>query len=458
MPSKIKLMSFQKKAYRKIKKFKGRVLFADEMGLGKTVVTIFWLKKNPDIKPVVVVCPAAAKGVWASHARRYLKLTAEVIEGRKVPKKQLPRDHSLLIINYDILTNWLTYLISIRPQALIIDECHYIKSRNTKRTIAVKKLSKRIKHILALSGTPLTNRPAELFPTLNIIKPKQFSGWLEYAFRYCKPRRTPWGWQYKGATNIRELHRTLKKSMMIRRLKKDVLKELPSKTRTVVPLGLKKKDMKNYQEAEQDIIKWLRENKSITKAKRAKKAEKLVQMGYLKRLSAELKIPLVLDWIRDFLQQSNEKLVVFGVHQCILKRIQEEFPKSVLVDGKTTRLNRQKAIKTFQHNKKTRLFIGNIQAAGTAITLTAASSLIFAELDWVPGNHTQAEDRIHRLTQQYPVNIYYLVAENTIEEKLCKIIQKKQRIVSNTLDGKKSKNYLNIYKKLEKLLLRKWKK
>ena len=450
-----KLKSFQLTAVRKIEHFKGRALLADEMGLGKTFEALQWLQNHPEIRPVIVICPAFLKWVWETIASLHFNMRGEVLEGTKPQKIRLIKNKNFLIINYEILQYWHTYLEKLKPQALIIDECHYQKSRRAKRTKAVKKLSKKIPHIICISGTPLVNRPAELWTTLNLIRPDEFPSFILFAFRYCKPIMTPWGWQYKGANNLKELHRKLNSLMMIRRLKKDVLKELPDKTRYIIPLDIE--DGEEYDEAVTNFIRWLSKI-SISRAKKAKRAKKLVQMGYLKRLAAKLKMKSVLKWVDYFLRENNGKLVLYCTHREIIKILHKRYQKiSVIVDGSITGKNRILAVRSFQSNKKIRIFIGNIKAAGVGITLTAASSLAFVEMDWVPGNHTQAEDRIHRIGQKSAATIYYLVAKDTIEENLCKLIQKKQAILSATLDGGKRSNPLDIFDELEKTLKRKLK-
>lgn len=444
------LWPFQKEAIKKIQHFKGRALLADEMGLGKTHEALGWLKLNPDKRPVIVVCPAFLKWVWESIASFHFDMQSEVLQGTKPTKIRLTKSHPLLIINYEILQYWLPYIQKLEPQVVALDEVHYIKNRRAKRTKAVKELCKGIPYLLGIGGTPSVNRPVELWPILNLIAPKEFPSFLSYAFRYCKPVRLPWGWLYKGADNLSELHNKLISLMMIRRLKKDVLKELPDKIRQIIPLQVE--DGGEYSQAETNFIRWLTK-KSISKAKRAKKAKQLAKMGYLKRLAAELKMKSVLNWIDGFLETNDGKLVLYCVHRKIVQMLHEKYRKiSVVVDGSVTNRKRKIAVRSFQNNKSTRIFIGNIKAAGLGITLTAASVLAFVEMSWTPGDHTQAEDRIHRIGQKDPSTIYYFVARNTIEENLCRLIQKKQIILSETLDGKARIKELSIFDELEKEL------
>jgi len=445
----IKKLPYQSKAVHRIEHFNGRALLADEMGLGKTVEALLWVKEHPNRRPVIIVCPASLKWMWKSFIHRVLKVRCEILYGTSPPKTGLTGKHSFLIINYEILQYWTTELKKLKPKILIIDEVHYIKNYKAKRTQAIRRL-KKIPYIIAISGTPLTNRPAELWNVLHLLRPDKFHDKLPFVIRYCNRKWTPWGWDISGASHLKELHRKLKSTMMIRRLKKDVLKELPDKTRHIIPLEIKREE---YEEALNNFIKWL-SKKSISKANRAMKAKSLTKMGYLKRLAAELKMKPVLSWIDDFLEESDEKLVLFCIHKNIIRLLHNKYKGiSTIVDGNVSGEKRKKAIHNFQKNKRIRIFIGNIKVAGVGITLTAASSLVFVEMDFVPGNHTQAEDRIHRIGQKNAVNIYYLIAKDTIEENLCKLIQKKQKILASTLDGKKKcSNQLNIFAKLEKEL------
>lgn len=448
---KTKLKKYQEKAVRKIQHFHGRVLLADEMGLGKTLEALKWLEQNPKLRPAVVICPASLKWVWETEASLHLGMRSEVLNGQKPPRKGLTGKHPLLIINYEILQHWLEYLKELEPKVLILDEVHYIKNYRAKRTKAVNKLNKGIPNIIGIGGTPLTNRPAELWTILHLIRPDIFSSVWSYRWRYCNPVRKPWGWEYKGANNLRELHRKLNSVMMVRRLKKDVLSELPDKTRQVIPLEI---EIDEYDEALNNFIKWLTK-KSAAKVERAKRAERLVQMGYLKRLAASLKMDKVLKWVDDFLESSDGKLVLYCVHKDIIKQIHSKYKHtSVVVDGSVTGKKRKIAVKIFQNNKSIRIFIGNIKAAGVGITLTAANTLAFVEMNWTPGDHTQAEDRIHRIGQKGAAMIYYLIARGTIEENLCELIQKKQAILSAILDSKKRINKLDIFDELQKALLK----
>jgi SWI/SNF-related matrix-associated actin-dependent regulator of chromatin subfamily A-like protein 1 len=288
---------------------------------------------------------------------------------------------------------------------------------------------------------------------LNILDPKKFHNFRTFAFRHCSPRKTLWGWQFKGATRLRELHRKLK-GLMIRRLKADVLQDLPAKSRHVVLFDFaRKKHKTEYVRACSDFLEWLGDKVGQGKVRRAMKAEQVVKLGYLKRLAAQLKMASVLEWIDNFIQESDRKLVVFAVHKKCIAQLRTKYKdQCVVVDGSTATNKRQLAVDKFQKDAKCRLFIGNIQAAGVGLTLTAADTVAFAELDFVPGNHTQAEDRIHRIGQKMAAQVFYFVLKNTIEERLVKILQSKMEIVKQVLDGVKDSNELDVYDLLTKAL------
>jgi SWI/SNF-related matrix-associated actin-dependent regulator 1 of chromatin subfamily A len=455
LPPKSKPLVFQKKGVRKIDRFKGRALLADEMGLGKTFQAIWWnYWRNPD-QVLIVVCPASLKLNWKKECWTHFRMRSEIINGRKIPKWfQFKKDRPVKIINYQILKEWVPALKALGPVCVIVDESHNIKNRRTQSFSNVRKLAKKIKHRIVISGTPLTNRPAELWTSLYIANPKLFPHFIPFAFQFCAPKRTRWGWDYSGARNLDKLHNILKTNVMIRRLKKNVLKQLPDKVRRVIPLTLDPADMKEYEKANNTFIRWLAAI-SKTKARRASKNKALVQIGYLTRLAANLKMKLVLDWIDNFLASTDEKLVVMGWHQKILDQICERYNPSlwVRVSGNVVKMtDRHAAVNKFQKNPKVRLFVGNIKAAGTGLTLTSSASCVFVECPFTPGDLIQAEDRIHRIGQKKKCMIYYLVAADTIEPKICNIIQRKQKILSSALDGGSKEEDIDIYDQLLKAL------
>jgi len=315
----------------------------------------------------------------------------------------------------------------------LVHNCHYIKSSKAQRTKAVKKLGKNIEHIIALTGTPIENRPIEIYNAWKLIDPVGCPNYMYYTQHFCNAHNNGFGININGASNTLELNSILTSTIMIRRKKSDVLKELPEKIRSFVPLELANKT--EYREAEKDFIAFVKKEKGLEAAQRASNAESFAKIEGLKQLAVKGKLKQAIEWITDFLE-SDQKLVVFAIHKFVIEKLEEEFKDvCVKIDGSVSIPLRQKAVEEFQGNEKVKLFIGNIQSSGVGITLTAASNVAFLELPWSPSAAQQAEDRCHRIGQKNAVTVHFLLSQNTIEEKLAQIIDTKQVILNAVLDG-----------------------
>jgi len=442
-----KLYQFQKEGVSFIKNNKGRALIVDEMGLGKTVQALGYAQLNKKLRPVIIVCPSSLKQNWANEIKAWMeKETIHIISG----KKMYPIPHvDIYIINYDILSTWTPTLKALRAEIIILDEFHYIKTNGALRTKTTISLCKKIKRVIALSGTPIINRPIEFFNIIRIIHPGLFPNRWNFAKKYCDLKHNSWGWDFSGSSNILELHKILTKSIMIRRKKEDVLKELPPKTKSIIPIKID--NFKEYKKAENNIIDWIKEHEGEEKAKKAKKAEALTSLEKLKQLSINGKFKQCIKWINNFLE-SDQKLVIFAIHKKTINLLIKEFPKmTVKIDGSTPSNKRQTAVDKFQTDPKIKLFVGNIKSAGTGLTLNASSNVCFLEYPWEPGTLSQAEDRCHRIGQKKNVNIHYLVSQNTIEEDIMSLLKEKAIVVDQILDGKITKS-TNIFNDLINIL------
>ncbi len=193
---------FQLEDVRRLHQMGGRALLAWPMGCGKTFAALLHIQRHPDARPVVVVCPAGLKFQWRKEAKKHIGMHADVLEGLNPSKSLPPREPKFVIVNYDILSvskhgsGWLEWLRALNPQLVILDECHFLGDMRSKRTKAVRKLCQGVPQVIALSGTPLTNRPKELFPILNILRADLFPSWWQYGHKFCGARRTPWGWSF----------------------------------------------------------------------------------------------------------------------------------------------------------------------------------------------------------------------------------------------------------------------
>jgi len=272
-----------------------------------------------------------------------------------------------------------------------------------------------------------------MYNVINIINPSLFPNRFAYAKQYCDAKHNGYGWDFNGASNTAELHQKLTSSIMLRRKKIDVLKELPAKQYSLIPFTID--NMKDYKFAEDDFLTYVKETKGTQAALRASSAEVLASIEALKQLAVAGKMNGVINWVRDFLE-SGEKLVIMATHKIVIDTLMQEFKDiAVKVDGSTTQQARHSAVQLFQDNDKIRLFVGNIKAAGVGLTLTAASSVAILEFPWTPGDLHQAIDRVHRIGQVNAVNVYYLVARDTIDEKIAKMLDKKVKIIDTIMDG-----------------------
>jgi SWI/SNF-related matrix-associated actin-dependent regulator 1 of chromatin subfamily A len=453
-------------------KKKGRVLIADEMGLGKTIQAISYLYRNKrKALPVVIVCPSSLKRNWQIEITKWTRMESVILEGEK-PKKKKLKGTKIIIINYEILQFWVDEIRSVfKYKTVVLDEAHYVKNPKAIRSKAVAYLVKETKHILCLTGTPIESKPIELFNILKLIRPKLFPNYMKFALRYCGAKRGAFGWEMNGASNVRELHKILKKTLMIRRLKKDVLKDLPPKT--VAKVGIEIDNREEYNEAENNFIAYVADkvesdirklnalldkeivnfDKNIIegskisdaqvvrikeeKIEKITKAPYLIQIEYLKQLAVQGKMKKMIEWIDLFLE-SGEKLIIFATHRKVIEDLYTRYRKiAVKLYGATSPKKRQSAVDTFQNDPEVKVFIGNFKAAGVGITLTAASNVLNAQYPWNPSDLSQSSDRAHRITQTKQVTIWNLVGVGTIEEKIIDLLQEKQTIIDQILDGRK---------------------
>jgi SWI/SNF-related matrix-associated actin-dependent regulator of chromatin subfamily A-like protein 1 len=456
-----KLLQYQVEDIAKIHEMGDRALLASEMGLGKTITALKVLQDTRYF-PAIVVTPAGLKRHWRKECEVHFGWTDKsvaVLYGEMVSGRKAIRRKKIVVINYNILRPWLPFLLSLHAQLIIIDEAHLIGNPNTQRSRWVRILCKRVPHIIGISGTPLTNNPFELFPILNILRSRQFNSPFAFGTQYCQAEKVRGQWKFKGAKNLLSLHKLLvyPNGPMIRRTKEEVLPQLPPKRRYVVPLDIEKRS--EYEFAENNLLAWLY-TFDLVRAQAAARCERFVRFGYLKQLAAKLKMKAVTEWIDNTLLTMKGKLL-FGVnHKFFRIGLMEKYQSiSVTIHGEMSDKQKGVAEQRFQEDPQIRILFGNIKACGLGLNLTAASDVAIGELLWTPGVHQQFEARPHRMTSVNPVDVYYLIAENTIEDKLCEIIQRKQKISDKVLDGVPVRiSSLTILDELEKAMLLKAKK
>jgi SWI/SNF-related matrix-associated actin-dependent regulator 1 of chromatin subfamily A len=445
-PSGLSYLPYQRIGIEFILRHKGALL-ADDMGLGKTCQAIGVINSDPTVHSVLIICPASVKAVWKAELSRWLnparQLSISIIDSTQWK----PAD--IVIINYDRLHQHETELCTRAWDLIVPDECHYLKSAHTRRTGIATRL--RAERRLALSGTPLLNRPRELLPVLTWLDPVIWPKvkWHEFGLRYCGACWNGFGWEYNGATHLEELSRVLRSTVMLRRTKAEVLQELPPKFRSVVEIspgtdleGLIREELAAFEKQ----LKQERTSESYRDAVRNTRRfspdgenGREDNLARIRHKVALAKVPLVVRFVEELFASGSGKLVLFAHHRDVIEQLQMQLVQygPVTLYGGTSTKGRFEAVERFQTDPNIKVFIGNIQAAGVGITLAPASShCIFAELSWVPAEMTQAEDRLHRIGARDNVLVQHLVLEGSLDALMIRRLIKKQEILFRVLETK----------------------
>ena len=463
------LYNYQIEALERTATFGGRALIADDMGLGKTATALGWLFRHPELRPALIVCPATIKLQWARQIVRWLGISEDDIEVMKGTKQAL-LTKDFVICNYDILSRRLSDLHGHQFQAIILDESHYIKEEKSKRSKMAKLLCDQpcVKSVLALTGTPVLSRPKELWHQTRCIQPRLFPNPYRFYMRYCDPQRidTVWNqekksrntaWDFSGASNLDELDKILRQKLMIRRNKSEVMDELPALETVTVPFEV---NLSGYRKARKEVHQRLVEVRQQLREQRerinqlddqaketaiagraeANSTQKLYgyliqEITKLKKEAAMAKLGMATDWILDFVQ-SGEKLLIYTHHHDLTDALYKALSDKGLalpwpLDGRTPQPQRQKVIDQFGQGTYDVLICG-LKAMGMGVDglQHGASHLAFLEFGWTPGDHAQAAARLHRQGQEKPVTAYYLMAANTLDEKIATLLDCKSTVTS----------------------------
>jgi len=418
---------------------RNNTLFGDEMGLGKGIETLGFINANPTLKKILVVVPAGLKLNWKREMEKWLvmPLSIGITTGKEFPSTDI------VIASYAIMSKHKEVLRSTKWDLLVADEAHNLRNSRTLRAKQIfgdwdKDKGKYVlepltaRRVLFLTGTAMVNKPIELWPLVNYLDRNTFGNFWSYTKTFCDASQEEYGWDMTGASNLEELQRKLRGSVMIRRLKKDVLKELPPKRHQVIVLP--PEGMTRAIKAENNAVIALAEKHGISLEDLHKgKALPFTEMAGIRHVTAIAKAPAVVEHIKGVLE-TEDKVVVFIHHHDVCDIIEEAFADCcVTLTGETGMKARQEALDQFQNNPKVRVFIASILAA-VGYNATAASVGIFAEHDWVPGNMSQASDRLHRIGQRNSVLLQYLVLDGTNDVAMIERVVKKQQILDAALD------------------------
>uniref|UniRef100_A0AAR2KA13 SWI/SNF-related matrix-associated actin-dependent regulator of chromatin subfamily A-like protein 1 n=1 Tax=Pygocentrus nattereri TaxID=42514 RepID=A0AAR2KA13_PYGNA len=397
----------------------GRLLLADDMGLGKTVQAICIAAYYRKEWPLLVVTPSSVRFTWAEAFRRWLPSVAADRINVVVKGKDKLRSGLVNIISYDLLSKMDKQHLANPFSVLIMDESHFLKNIKTARCRASLSLLKAAKRVVLLSGTPAMSRPAELYTQILAVRPTLFPRFHDFGVRYCDAKQLPWGWDYSGSSNLTELKLLLEESLMLRRLKSDVLSQLPAKQRKVVTVTT-------------DGINARTKAALSAAAKELASGQKEALLVFFNH-TAEAKIRAIMEYISDMLECGREKFLVFAHHKRVLDSISKELTDKgvcyIRIDGSTPSAERQQLCEKFQFSQQSCVAVLSITAANMGLTLHAADLVVFAELFWNPGILIQAEDRVHRIGQTSSVDIHYLVARGTADDYLWPMIQEKMNVL-----------------------------
>jgi SWI/SNF-related matrix-associated actin-dependent regulator 1 of chromatin subfamily A len=424
-------------------------LLADEMGLGKTIQAIGVINGNPNIRKVLVVCPATLKQNWENELKDWLVTPRSIA----IVKGQVNWPTSdIVIVNYDILLKWRDAIDAVDWDLLVVDEAHFIKNSKALRTKLVLGNGTRLppikaKQKLFLTGTPIVNKPVELWPLVHALDPEDLGlNFWTFTKRYCNAHQTNLGhWDFSGHSNTEELQQRLRSKFMIRRLKADV-EDLPAKQRQIIKLTPDRAARAAIAAERAAFERFMqrRGDSGLDYANAVRGLDspsiRFEEIARERHETAVRKVPQVIAHLRECLAEGSP-VVVFVHHHDVAHRIKEAFPTAAVVTGEIPQAQRTREITRFQSDIRARggdpdckLFIGSIMVAGLGITLTAASHVVFAELDWVPGNVSQAEDRCHRIGQRNAVLIQHLVFDGSIDARMAEVIINKQAVIDAAVD------------------------
>lgn len=421
-----------------------RCIMGDEQGLGKTVEAIGVLTVTQAL-PALVICPASLKLNWQRELKKFGGLNAIILNDNnqrtwqrffELKKADGRPCADVAIVNYESLKKF--FVAKIRREgrftlksvdfdarkdlfrSVIIDESHKCKNVQTQQSKFVQGIAAGKEYILELTGTPVVNNNEDLIQQLRIMgRLEDFGGYAKFMARYCAG--------LNKSSHIKELNYYLRKYCFFRRQKKDVLTQLPAKTRSYLVTEIDNR--KEYQAAERDIIKYLRDYQSADdeKVQRTIRGAVMVKMGILKQISARGKVEGAKDIIHNIVD-GGQKLIVFCFLKEVVQALKQEFRHAVTVTGDDTTEQKQHAVDRFQNDEDCKLIILNYRSGGTGLTLTAASNVLFVEFPWTAADCVQAEDRAHRNGQKNAVNCVYLLGDKTIDEYMYNLIQTKKGI------------------------------
>lgn len=429
-----------------------QTFIADEMGLGKTLQAMATLEVaavSAPCFPAVVVCPATLVLNWQAEYRRWLPhRTVKVVTDRK----EFPSDYDVVVVGYSNISKWEKQLLN--HKSYVFDESHYCKTPTAQRTKSAVKIARSAPKsgiVLCLTGTPVTNRPAEYASQLNILgKLDKFGGEWGFYRRYCGAFKDKWGqWHLDGHSNLDELNDRLRSTCYIRRTKEQVLSELPPVIHDPVLVDGTAAGMKEYAKAEKDIVDYLVQRAKEIAAElglnpksaavvakiKAESNQHLVRLSVLRRLAAKAKMPVIKEWVESRVAEGR-KVVIAAHHRDVVDELALAFGNLRIQGGMDINdVEEQKRKFMTMSCEEAPVIVLSIQAAKTGHNLQVAQDVLFVELPWTPADVDQTYSRCHRLGQKSSVTATYLLCSGTIDEEIYSLIERKRNVVNQAVDG-----------------------
>lgn len=423
---------------------KGNIINGDDVGLGKTFEAIMYAEVT-NAFPCLVIVPSSVKYNWEE---KWLEITKNrtsigVIETKETKKRKNNWDADVVVINYDIIGKKqgrgarvrFPELLEKEWKMIIFDEAHFLKKTKSMRAKAAAKIAKKNAVIQMLSGTITMNKPVELWNLLVLAKVEHLiaDNWKQFIYRYCGAYKSKFGWNTSGATNTLELNRKMRDVCYIRREKRDVLSELPDVTKQV--LRAKLSNNKEYTEASNNFIEYVRTTLGEAKADKAMEAQNLVALGLLRKLTIQGKLRDIEQYLKDWHDGGTEKLLIFGLHREPLNYLSEKF-KSKLIAGGTKSKDKLTIVKDWKDNDDLFLF-ANMQSAGTGVDglQYACSNMLIIELPWRPSDIEQCIGRLDRSGQTVPVTVTFMLAKDTIDDDMWDMLAEKEQVTQAVNKG-----------------------
>ncbi|XP_060804860.1 SWI/SNF-related matrix-associated actin-dependent regulator of chromatin subfamily A-like protein 1 [Amyelois transitella] len=426
-----KLMPFQEEGVRFGISRRGRCMIADDMGLGKTFQALAIASYYRHNWPLLIVTTSSMRETWQSKIHELLPsvpmMNIVTLTTGKDAQLVADRHTEVVIVSYKITSMHTDLLKSKKFGVVVIDESHYLKSHKAQCTLALSGITKQCHRVVLLSGTPALSRPAELYTQLSLIEPKLFGSYTEYGKRYCDGKQTNFGWDMSGQSHLPELQIILQRRFLIRRTKEQVLTNLEQKTREAVQLD---ESLLDFTKEERDEL-----SQMATKYQKSNSKDRHAALITYFSETARVKIPAVCKYVRQLLDETSEKFLIFAHHRNVINAISltldEQQVHYICIVGSTPANTRADLVDKFQHTPSCRCAVLSITAANSGLTLTAAGLVLFAELHWNPGILSQAESRAHRLGRAGGVRARYLLARRTADDLLWPLLQHKLQVLND---------------------------